>query len=348
MDINQLIKVPPVFNPFADDSKVNRRILTGETTNLQNLNEISFNWAQNLYTQMRDYFWVPEKLDLTQDVVDYKNLTKEEQRAYKGIQSYLTYLDSIQTVNLPEFNRYVTAPELKQNLTMQLFQESIHNQSYQYMFATILPVEEIGDTYYFWREDKVLLDRCEYIASFYQRMWDEPSYKNYFDALIADYLLEGLYFYIGFIYFYNLSSRQLMSGTANIFQMINRDELQHVRNFQKIINEIKVEIPECYSEERIYEITSEAVEKELLWTNHIIGNDILGMPEQTNEQYIKYRADLILRGLGLNPIYNQTINPYKHLEDFSDTEDKASVKPNFFEATSTGYIQSSGVDGWDF
>jgi ribonucleoside-diphosphate reductase beta chain len=139
-----------------------------------------------------------------------------------------------------------------------------------------------------------------------------------------------------------------MSGTANIFQMINRDELQHVRNFQKIINEIKVEIPECYSEERIYEITSEAVEKELLWTNHIIGNDILGMPEQTNEEYIKYRANLILKGLGLNPIYNQIINPYKHLEDFSDTEDKASVKPNFFEATSTGYVQSSGVDGWDF
>ncbi|MDF2207978.1 MAG: ribonucleotide-diphosphate reductase subunit beta [Arthrospira platensis PCC 7345] len=159
---------------------------------------------------------------MTQDVVDYTNLTPDERTAFDGILSYLTFLDSIQTCNIPYIKNSVTAPEVSLCMAEQISQEGMHNQSYQYMIETIIPSERRNYVYDFWRTDKVLRDRCEFIAGLYQQYVDDPTPENYFVSLMADYLLEGMYFYNGFIFFYNLASRMLMPGSADIFKMINR------------------------------------------------------------------------------------------------------------------------------
>ncbi len=79
----------------------------------------------------------------------------------------------------------------------QISQEGMHNQSYQYMIETIIPSDKRDAVYEFWRTDKILKERCEYIATLYQNYVDNPTQENYFVALMADYLLEGLYFYNG-------------------------------------------------------------------------------------------------------------------------------------------------------
>ncbi|MFM1842529.1 MAG: hypothetical protein RLZZ490_1265 [Cyanobacteriota bacterium] len=230
----------------------------------------------------------------------------------------------------------------------QISQEGMHNQSYQYMIETIIPTEKRDAVYDFWRTDKILKERCEYIATLYQKYVDHPTQKNYFVALMADYLLEGLYFYNGFIYFYNLASRMLMPGSADIFKMINRDELSHVRLYQKLIPEAMQVF--THSTDQIYEMFDKAVEFECRWTNHIVGNNILGITESSTEQYTKYLANSRLRAIGLDPLYSDgkfTKSPYTHLERFSDTKKEAHTKANFFEATVTSYVMSSGVSGWD-
>ena len=91
-----------------------------------------------------------------------------------------------------------------------------------------------------------------------------------------------------------------------------------------------------------------AVEQEINWTNHIIGNQILGITEETTEQYTKWLANERLRSIGLKPIYEGfNKNPYKHLTKFADTEGEGNVKANFFEGTVTSYNMSSSIDGWD-
>ncbi len=72
------------------------------------------------------------------------------------------------------------------------------NQSYQYLIETIIPSDRRGEVYDFWRTDKVLKDRCEFIASLYQQYIDKQTTESYFIALVADYLLESLYFYCGY------------------------------------------------------------------------------------------------------------------------------------------------------
>jgi ribonucleoside-diphosphate reductase beta chain len=346
--MNRNMSPSPIFNPSGDDAVENRAIWFGNTTNLMQLNDVRYSWAIGLYQQMRENFWIPQKLDLTQDVTDYWNLTPEERRAYNGILSYLTFLDSVQTCNLPHIKSCITAPEISLCIAEQISQEGMHNQSYQYIIETVIPSDQRNAVYEFWRTDRILAERCEFIAGLYQKYLDNSTPENYFVAILADYLLEGMYFYNGFIYFYNLASRMLMPGSADVFKMINRDELSHVRLYQKLIPEAMGLFP--HSVEQIYEMFDRAVEHECRWTNHIVGDDILGITAASTEQYTKYLANTRLKAIGLQPLYTDAQfqkSPYKHLESLGDTKSAGHTKANFFEAGVTSYVMSSGISGWD-
>lgn len=220
--IPERMSANPIFNPTGNDDTAHRTAWFGETTNLMQLNDVRYPWAVGLYSQMREQFWIPQKYDVTQDITDYGNLTTSERRAYDGILSYLTFLDSVQTCNLPHLSAPITAPELRLCMTEQVSQEAMHNASYQYLIESIIPSDRRVVVYDYWRTDKVLQERCNYIASIYQRYLDNPTSENYFTALVADYLLEGIYFYNGFSFFYNLASRMFMPGSADMFKAINR------------------------------------------------------------------------------------------------------------------------------
>lgn len=343
------MQVPNLFNPNGNDQKENRQIWFGDTTNLMNLNNVKYEWAIALYRQMRENFWVAEKLDITQDVVDYKNLTESERRAFDGILSYLTFLDSIQVCNIPHLKEAVTAPEISLCMAEQISQEALHSQSYQYIIETIIPSDRRQEIYDFWRTDDILKSRCEYIADYYQDYVNQSTSENYFTSLVANYLLESLYFYQGFIFYYNLASRHLMAGCADIFKMINRDELSHVRLYQKLIVE-GLKVFSC-DIDRVKTMFRNAVDHEIKWANHIIGDDVLGITDDSIDQYTKYLANIRLKAIGLGIIYLEdkyTKSPYSHLEKFSDTQGQGHTKANFFESTVTSYVQSSGVNGWDF
>ena len=66
-------------------------------------------------------FWIPEEINLSADLKDYKNLTAAERTAYDKILSFLVFLDSIQTANLPCIAQYITANEVNLCLTIQGF-----------------------------------------------------------------------------------------------------------------------------------------------------------------------------------------------------------------------------------
>jgi ribonucleoside-diphosphate reductase beta chain len=105
-----------------------------------------------------------------------------------------------------------------------------------------------------------------------------------------------------------------------------------------------------HSVDRVYEMFDAAVQHECVWSNHIIGDDILGITSESTEQYTKYLANQRLRAIGLQPIYTDekfTKNPYSRLGKFADTKADGSTKANFFEAQVTSYMMSSSVTGWD-
>jgi ribonucleoside-diphosphate reductase beta chain len=342
-------KAHPLFNPSGDDSVEHRTIIKGSTTGLFNLNATKYPWAKSLYQVMVGNFWVPEKVSgLKDDARAFvSDLTPEEQHAYKGILSFLIFLDSIQTVNLPHISDYITSPEVNLLLAIQAYQEAIHSQSYATILESVVDSKEREEIYYFWRSDKVLLERNQYIGSIYQDFIDNKTEKTFFRTIVANFLLESIYFYNGFAFFDTLVDRMKMQATGRMIAYIRRDELTHVTIFASIIREIKKEFPDLYDEQMILDMMDEAVKQEIDWSNHILGDRLPGMNGKTTKGYTEWLANKRLAMLGIAPLYQDAIeNPYKHLDRLQDVN---GDKGNFFETTVVNYTQSNSMNGsWDF
>ena len=343
------MKANPIFNPKGDDALSARTIIRGDTTGLFNLNSVKYPWAKSLYQVMIGNFWVPEKVSgLKDDARTFvSDLSPEEQHAYKGILSFLIFLDSIQTVNLPHLADYVTSPEVKLVMSIQAYQEAIHSQSYATILESVVESKERDEIYYFWRDDEILLSRNKYIGQIYQDFLDEPSDHNFFCAIVANFLLESLYFYNGFAFFDTLVDKMKMLATGRVIAYIRRDELTHVTLFSNLIREIRSEFPDLFDESLVREMIETAVKQEIEWSTHILGDRIPGMTGATTEEYTKWLANNRLAMLQLDPLYPDAVtNPYKHLDRLQDTN---ADRSNFFESTVVNYTQSSNLNGsWDF
>ncbi len=345
----QKINKNPIFNPAGNDDLSVRTIIKGSTTGLFNLNSVKYPWAKSLYQVMVGNFWLPEKVSgLKDDQRDFSSvLNADEQRAYKGILSFLIFLDSIQTVNLPNFSNYITSPEINLLLSIQAYQEAIHSQSYATILESVIAPEDREGIHYFWRDNAILLKRNQHIGQIYQNFVDSPTDDTFFRGLVANFLLEGLYFYNGFAFFDTLVDHMKMPATGRMIAYIRRDELTHVTLFSNILREIKREFPEIYSERVIEEMTRTAVDQEIEWAQHILWNKIPGINGESTAEYTRWLANQRLSMLGMAPIYTDAIkNPYKHLDRLQDPN---ADKGNFFETTVINYTQSSNMAGsWDF
>ncbi len=155
MEINKR----PLFNEFGDIETNKKKMINGNTTNLNDFNNMKYTWVSEWCRQAMNNFWIPEEINLAQDLKDYKKLTKEEKTAYDKILSFLIFLDSIQTANLGNINSYITASEVNLCLTIQAFQEAVHSQSYSYMLDSICSPEERNEILFQWKDDAILLRR---------------------------------------------------------------------------------------------------------------------------------------------------------------------------------------------
>lgn len=329
-----------IFNEFG--LRGTQSIIEGNTTNLREWNRIKYDWANTLYRTMLNNFWIPEEISLNEDVKQFPYLTAGERNAFDKIISFLNFLDSVQSENLPTLSRYITAPEVSSLLNIQAFQEEIHAQSYSYILDTVTNPITRDKIYDEWRNDEILLERNRFIAETYQHFSDKANKENFIQSVMANYILEGIYFYSGFSFFYTLARQGKMTATSTIFKYINRDEVTHLILFQNIIKELRNEIPELFTpktEEKMYEMMKIGVQNEIAWGQYVTNDEIMGINNNLIDKYIKYLSNLRLQAIGLKPMYSEIKeNPMPWIEGFSNIN---NTKTDFFEAKVTNYTKAA-------
>ena len=341
----QLVK-KPLFNPDGEIDVRLRRMIGGDTTNLNDFNNMRYQWVSGWYRQAMNNFWVPEEINLSQDIKDYPNLPKPERRAYDKILSFLVFLDSIQTANLPNVSAYVTANEVNLCLSIQIFQEALHSQSYSYMLDTICQPHERNDILYQWKNDAHLLARNTFIGEQYNAFQREQSMDNFMRVLIANYILEGVYFYSGFMFFYNLGRNNRMPGSAQEIRYINRDENTHLWLFRNILNELRQENPELFTPDKcaVYaDMIRTGCEQEIAWGHYVIGDDIQGLNRAMVTDYIQYLGNLRSTGIGLEALYDGHMEEPESMRWVSQYSNANMIKTDFFEARSTAYAKAGAL-----
>lgn len=328
-----------IFNELGDDSLEHRQLIGGNPTGIANLNSVKYKWASPLWNIMLNNFWIPQKTSLVDDRVTIKQLTKDELTAFKNTLSFLIALDSMQTANLPKLGDYITAPEVSAIVVIQAFQEQIHSNSYQYILQELFPSIDREEIYNYWRTNPHLLERNKYIASAYEAFNNERTHENYKRALAADFALEGIYFYNGFNFFYQLASRNKAANVAKIIKLIENDEVTHVNFMSNMIRET-FDMKNDLDAEIVYNTLKTATEHEISWGHEIYGDRILGVSCESTERYNKWLANQRCKVVGLPIIYpGYTTNPYAYLD--------VKHRGNFFESSITEYSMSTAVTGWD-
>lgn len=342
----EMLAKKPLFNPDGDTDVRLRRMIGGNTTNLNDFNNMRYSWVSGWYRQAMNNFWIPEEISLAQDVKDYPRLDAAERTAYDKILSFLVFLDSIQTANLPNLGEYITANEVNLCLNIQTFQECVHSQSYSYMLDTICSPTQRDNILYQWKTDEHLLRRNTFIGECYNAFQREKSPEALLRALMANYILEGVYFYSGFMFFYNLSRNGKMPGSAQEIRYINRDENTHLWLFRNIILELQKEQPELFGTENVRmmrELLEEGVRQETAWGHYVIGDAIPGLTRQMVTDYIRYLGNLRWTSLGFGALYEGYEAEPANMAWVSQYSNANLVKTDFFEAKSTAYAKSTAL-----
>lgn len=326
-----------LFNPTGDDRKENKRMVGGNTTNIMDFGDTKYPVFVNIYDLMQDAFWKVSEVRLSNDVQLYRKMEKNKKDTFDSMISFLVFLDSLQCSNLQYINNYITASEVNLCLTVQAMQETTHSHSYSAILTEVVETERRSEVLNQWRDNEYLLKRNEYIGSIYNNFIEYPTMHNFLRALIANYALEGIYFYSNFAFFYHLQRLGETDGISQIIRMINRDELNHVTLFANIINVIKVEDREYFTEEftnELRDIIVEALRSEKEWARMIIGDKIEGLNCEDVCDYVEYLTNLRLKDIGFEPISDLDIDPLPWILTLSQN---SSVVTDFFEGRNVSY-----------
>jgi ribonucleoside-diphosphate reductase beta chain len=330
-----------------------RKVINGFDDGLMQVSPLKHPFADVIFKTMLHNNWVPQEVYMGKDFEMWttKNfLTENERRVFKKSLAFVSNLDGIQTDNITSnVLRQITSPEISLALIRQAYEEALHVHSYSTMIEALhLDPEEIYGMY---RQDQKLYEKNKYILRSLAEISDANfktgsfiADQSFLAACVSNIILEGIYFYSAFLIFYVLKRSGKMPGSAEMIQFINRDEDIHLKLFINIVNEIKKEQPELWTEDfkkLILENIKGAVEHELDWGVSCVREGILGLNNDNLSQYLYFIADMRLMAIGIEP-YFKTKNPFPWIDQFTQG---AMIEVNFFEGTVREY--SSGALQWD-
>ncbi|AQT83572.1 ribonucleoside-diphosphate reductase subunit beta [Paenibacillus larvae subsp. larvae] len=324
------------------------KIIEGSCSSILNWDDIRQPEMYKLYKVLIANHWIPSEIPMNKDKLQFEQLTAQEQETYKKIIGLLAVLDSMQTNFVTDVGNYFTDSSLVAIAAIINQQEVIHNQSYSYVLSSITNYEVQKEVFEYWKKDEILLERNLFIAELYQRFRDEPTPATFFEAVVADMILEGIFFYSGFAFFYHLARQQKMLGTSQMISYIQRDEAQHAYFFGEVFKLLLTDFPELNTSERIqyvYDTIDQAVKLEEKWAHYVL-NQIDGIDLDDFSRYIRFIANKRLKTMGLQPAYEGVDNCMPWIRPFSD-EALNQTKTDFFEAKSRTYAKVSDDNGFD-
>ncbi|SNZ10032.1 ribonucleoside-diphosphate reductase beta chain [Terribacillus aidingensis] len=323
-------------------------LFNGDASGILHWDNVAYPHFYELRKTIRALFWTANEVNMVADTKQFAQLSEKERTAFLKIIGLLATLDAPQTDIASKIAAFSTDPSVKSILATIADQESEHNHSYTYVLASVTNYDNQIASFNEGRTDKVLLERNERIAAIYNEFAADPTIQTALKAMVYSSLLEGLFFYSGFAFFYNLARNQKMVGTSTMISYINRDELHHGRFISELFRATLTENPEYNNDEFIewvYNQFRHSVEQETRWSRYVL-DGIDGINLDDMEGYVKYRANKMLRMLGLSEIYEgYEKNPMKWIKAYADNFN--GTKSDFFEQKSRQYTKTSDLNGFD-
>ena len=314
-----------------------------------------YDWAWQKYLDGSANHLMPQEVNMTADIALWKNkdgLTDDERRIVMRNLGFFSTADSLVANNIVlTVYKQITNPECRQYLLRQALEEAIHTHAYQYVIES-LGIDE-GEIFNMYREVPSVARKAAWALPFTNSLSDEnfktgtlETDKTLLRNLIAFYcVLEGIFFYCGFTQILSMGNRNKMTGTAEQFQYILRDESMHVNFGIDMINQIKLENPQLWDEamqEEAAEMILQGTALEIEYAKDTMPTGILGMNADMMTEYLHFIANRRLTQIGLSEEFPNATNPFPWMSEIMDLR----KEKNFFETRVIEY-QTGGALSWD-
>ncbi|AOJ67659.1 MULTISPECIES: ribonucleotide-diphosphate reductase subunit beta [Burkholderia] len=341
----------------ASEARVNvadKRIINGQT-DVNQLVPFKYKWAWEKYLAGCANHWMPQEINMSRDIALWKDpngLTEDERRIVKRNLGFFVTADSLAANNIVLGTyRHITAPECRQFLLRQAFEEAIHTHAYQYIVES-LGLDE-GEIFNAYHEVESIRAKDEFLIPFIHTLTD-PAFKT--GTLEADQkllkslivfacVMEGLFFYVGFTQILALGRQNKMTGAAEQYQYILRDESMHCNFGIDLINQIKLENPHLWTAEfraEIRELFKHAVDLEYRYAEDTMPRGVLGLNASMFKSYLRFICNRRCQQIGLDPLFPNEENPFPWMSEMIDLKKER----NFFETRVIEY-QTGGALSWE-
>ena len=321
---------------------------------LNQLVPFKYDWAWSKYLSACNNHWMPQEVNMTADIALWKSedgLTDDERMVIERNLGFFSTADSLVANNLVlAVYKHITNPECRQYLLRQAFEEAIHTHAYQYCIES-LGMDE-SRLFNMYREIPSVATKAQWALPYTQSLGDinfktgtQENDQRLLRDLIAFYVVfEGIFFYVGFTQILSMGRRNKMTGVAEQFQYILRDESMHMNFGIDVINQIKLENPHLWSDDfkkDMVKLILEGVELETKYAYDTMPRGILGLNAPMFEEYLKYIANRRLTQIGLPEEFKNAKNPFPWMSEVLDLK----KEKNFFETRVTEY-QTGGALSW--
>jgi len=343
--------------PSSDERRVrveDKRVING-ASDVNQLVPFKYKWAWDKYLATCANHWMPQEINMSRDIALWKDpngLTEDERRLVRRNLGFFVTADSLAANNIVLGTyRHITAPECRQFLLRQAFEEAIHTHAYQYIVES-LGLDE-GEIFNAYHEVKSIRDKDEFLIPFIDTLTnpdfvtgtDEADQKLLRSLIVFACLMEGLFFYVGFVQILALGRQNKMTGAAEQYQYILRDESMHCNFGIDLINTIKLENPHLWTpafRAEIRELFNRAVELEYAYAEDTMPRGVLGLNASMFKSYLRFIANRRAQQIGLDPLFPQEENPFPWMSEMIDLKKER----NFFETRVIEY-QTGGALSWD-
>lgn len=322
---------------------------------LNQLVPFKYDWAWQKYLDACANHWMPQEINMNADIALWKDpngLTDDERTIIKRNLGFFSTADSLVANNLVlAVYRHITNPECRQYLLRQAFEEALHTHAYQYVIES-LGLDE-GEIFNMYREVPSVARKAEWALPYTQYLADPHFHtgtpendQKLLRELVAFYILfEGIFFYVGFVQVLSMGRRNKMTGTAEQFQYILRDESMHMNFGIDVINQIKIENPHLWTDsfkQELITMIRDAVQLEADYAQETMPRGVLGLNAAMFEEYLQFIANRRCAQIGLSEQYPNAGNPFPWMSEVLDLK----KEKNFFETRVTEY-QTGGALSWD-
>lgn len=330
-----------------------KRIINAKT-DVNQLVPFKYHWAWDKYLNQCANHWMPQEVNMQRDIEQWQTgaLTEDEMLIVKRNLGFFTTADSLAANNIVLGTyRHISAPECRQFLLRQAFDEAIHTHAYQYIVES-LGLDE-GEIFNAYQEIKSIKDKDDFLIPFIDTLCNpsfvtgtpENDQKLLKSLIVFACIMEGLFFYVGFVQILALGRQNKMTGAAEQYQYILRDESQHCNFGIDMINALKQENPHLWApefQEELNGLFKQAVELEYAYAIDTMPRGILGLNAPLFQEYLRFICNRRMQQIGLTPLFANVTNPFPWMSEMIDLQ----KEKNFFETRVTEY-QTGGTLSWD-